>query len=70
MLLLENKRDVSGMFSKAGRISYERHHVFQRKKQIMNPDDEKKKVIPYVNVVEQLVPFEFVTSRKKNSEEN
>lgn len=54
-MILKNNKEVSGMFSNAGRISYERYHVFHKKDEILNPDDRKKKVIPYVNVVEQLV---------------
>ena len=57
------------MYSKAGRASYERHRVFDRKDEIMNPDEQKKKVIPYVNVVAQLVRYSL-TLRKKNSEGN
>ena len=55
MLILGNKKDISGMFSKAGRASHERHQVFYKKKEILNPDKQKKKIIPYVNVVKQLV---------------
>ena len=54
-MILKNNKEVSGMFSNAGRISYERYHVFHKKDEILNPDERKKKVIPYVNVVEQLV---------------
>ena len=41
MLNLSNKCDVSGMFSKAGRVSYERYHILHKKGDILaaNPSD-------------------------------
>lgn len=70
-MILENQRETSGMFSNAGKISFERFHVFQKKGEILEPETRKKAVIPYINVVKQLVSLllrSLSLDRKRNSE--
>lgn len=53
-MIFQNQRDRSGMFSKTGKNTFVQNHIFHKKDEIINPGKEKKKFIPFVNVIEQL----------------
>lgn len=51
MLDLSNKYDVSGMFSKAGRVTYERHNILHKRDDILNDDNKPKNATKIPNIV-------------------
>jgi hypothetical protein len=60
MLNLSNKCDISGMFSKAGRVSYERYHILHNKSGIMNEPDRPKIASKFTSVIDKMVTFNFL----------
>lgn len=63
----ENRRDPSGMFSKAGRVSFEKYPIFHKRREILDPEEEKKKVIPYMNIVSKLVGWQADRPSKRTT---
>ena len=55
MFDLGNKNEISGMFSKAGRVSYERYHILQKKGDILYEQDKPKVVSQFISVIDKMV---------------
>lgn len=52
---LANKRDISGMFSKTGKETYEMYRSIQTKEDILYPHLRKKKAVKLLDELEILV---------------
>ena len=59
MFDLANKGDISGMFSKAGRVSYERHHILHNKTDILYEPTKPKLQSKFTSAIDKMVTAIF-----------
>ena len=71
MLDLANKNDVTGMFSKAGRVSYERFHILQKKDDILNEPERPRHFSQHNSPLDKIDNgFGNKLHKNRNSENN
>lgn len=51
-----NTKDFSGMYSKTGRVLYEKMHILRKKDEILNPQASKKLLRTSDQEMDELVP--------------
>jgi hypothetical protein len=50
-----NDKDPSGMYSKIGRVLYEKMHILRKKDEILNPEQKKRPKAAHLNEMDDLV---------------
>jgi hypothetical protein len=50
-----NDKDVSGMYSKIGRVLYEKMHILRKKEEILYPERKKRPTPAHLNEMDDLV---------------
>ena len=53
--IMLNEKDPSGMYSKTGRILYEKLHILRKKDEILNPEVKKHNVLSTAAEMDELV---------------
>ena len=50
-----NQKDASGMYSKTGRVLYEKMHILRKKDEILNPESRRKNLPGMASEMDELV---------------
>jgi GMP synthase PP-ATPase subunit len=50
-----NDKDPSGMYSKTGKVLYEKMHILRKKDEILHPEIRKHNVVSTANEMDELV---------------